>query len=111
MSYFYMAPAQAGFLPGMNVQAYLPYGSPLKGLFVPTSAIVWWQGKAWIYVQKDSDQFIRREISEQTPAKDGLFVRKGFSMKDRIVVKGAQLLLSLEAAGEVAGRKEGGEQE
>lgn len=111
MSYFYMAPAQAGFLPGMNVRAYLPYGSPLKGLFVPTSAIVWWQGKAWVYVQKDSDQFIRREMAAQTPVKEGFFVRKGLSAKDSIVVKGVQVLLSEEARAQAGGAKAGGEQE
>jgi hypothetical protein len=96
MSYLYMAPAQTGFLSGMNVQAYLPYGSPLKGVFIPGSAIVWWQGKAWVYVQRDSEQFIRREVSTKNPAKNGYFAPKGFKAGEKIVVKGAQMLLSEE---------------
>lgn len=111
MSFFYMAPAQAGFLPGMNVLAYLAFGAPVEGFLVPASAVVWWQGRAWVYVQKDEDQFVRREISSEAPVKEGFFVRKGFSAEDRVVVKGAQLLLSIEARGEEGGRKEGGEQE
>jgi hypothetical protein len=96
LSYFYTARAQTGILPGMNVQSHLSYGSPLKGVLVPASAIVWWRGKAWIYVQKDSNQFIRREISTETPMEDGVFVREGLSREDLIAVKGVQILLSIE---------------
>lgn len=97
MSFFYVASSQTiGLLPGMNVSAYLPVGTEVQGVLVPASAIVWWQGKAWGYVQKDASQFIRREISMDTPVKDGWFVMKGFSAGERLVVSGAQLLLSEE---------------
>jgi hypothetical protein len=107
MSYFYLAPAQVGFLPGMNVQAYLPSGSYLKGVFIPASAVVWWQGKAWSYVQRDNEQFIRQEVPTKNPVKDGYFVLKGFKAGDKIVVKGAQLLLSEEFLPQVQSTGEG----
>jgi len=101
-SFFYLAPVQGtDLLPGMNVLAYLPNGSQSQGVIVPASAVVWWQGKAWIYRQKDSDRFVRQEIPTDTPVKDGWFVGKGLSSGDRIVVSGAQLLLSEELRSQI----------
>jgi hypothetical protein len=97
-SLFYAAPSERGkILTGMNVTADLPSGPPANGVFIPASSVVWRQGKSWIYVQKGSDQFIRREISTETPVKDGWFVLKGVAAGDRIVVKGPQLLMSEES--------------
>ncbi len=96
MSFFYVAPSQTGFSRGMNVRAYLPVGEKSQGVLIPDSAVLLWQGKAWIYVQRNSEQFVRQEVSTKNPLKDGYFVPKGFRAGDRIVVKGAQLLLSKE---------------
>jgi hypothetical protein len=102
ISLFYLAQAQAtDLLPGMNVLAFLPNGSQNRGVVVPAAAVVWWQGKAWIYAQKDSDRFIRREITTETPVEDGWFVGKGLSPNDRIVTSGAQLLLSEELRSQI----------
>ncbi len=97
MSFFYLVPAQTpGLLPGMNVLAYLPVGPPVQGVVVPASATVWWQGKVWTYMQKEPEHFVRREVSTEAPVKDGWFVVKDLSAGDRLVVSGAQLLLSEE---------------
>lgn len=96
MSFFYLVPAQTGLRPGMNVMAFLPVGSEVQGVIVPASAVVWWQGKAWVYVQKDADHFVRREISTEAPAKEGWSVAQGLSVGDELVVQGAQQMLSEE---------------
>jgi len=102
MSFFYLAPARpTDLLPGMNVLAYLPNGFQMQGVIVPAAAVVWWQGKAWIYVQKDAERFVRREISTETPVEDGWFVPKGLSPDDRIVTSGAQQLLSEELRSQI----------
>ncbi len=102
MSFFYLAQARTtDLLPGMNVLAYLPNGSQTQGVIVPASAVVWWQGKAWIYRQKDSDHFVRREIPTETPVGDGWFVGQGLSPNDRLVASGAQLLLSEELRSQI----------
>jgi hypothetical protein len=96
-SFFYIAPARgAGLLPGMNVLAYLPSGPKVRGIIIPAAAVVWWQGSAWVYVQTGPDRFVRREVSAGTPLKEGLFVMKGFSAEEPVVLSGAQLLLSKE---------------
>ena len=96
MSFFYITSFQPDLLPGMNIIAYLPVGSRNQGVVVPDPAVVWWQGKAWVYVQKGAGRFVRREISTETPVKDGWFVLKGIKAGDWIVVKGSQLLMSEE---------------
>jgi hypothetical protein len=94
MSFFYVATQQAILLPGMGVVAFLPVGSRVKGFFIPASSIVWWQGMAWVFIQKDSTRFLRQKIAVTNPVRDGYFVKKDFSGKERIVVQGAQILLS-----------------
>jgi len=101
-SFFYVATGAGGaLLPGMNVSAYLPVGAALKGVTVPASAVVWWQGKAWVYVQKDAEHFVRREITTDAPVTEGWFVARGFSAGSKLVVTGAQLLLSEEFRAQV----------
>ncbi len=97
MSFFYLAPGNpVRLLPGMNVVGRMPTGPEIKGFFVPASSVVWWQGKAWVYLQTNSDRFVRRNVPADNPVKGGYFVVKGFKTGERIVVKGAQLLLSEE---------------
>ncbi len=97
LTFFYLVSApEAGLLPGMNVLAYLPAGKEIRGWIVPAPAVIWWQGKAWVYLQRDANQFLRREISTKAPLPEGWFAEKEFSGKEKIVVKGSQLLLSEE---------------
>jgi len=96
MSFFYLAPFKPEILLGMNVLAYLPTGPMLQGFFVPTSAIVWWQGKTWAYIQGAPDKFVRREIFTEFPLENGWFVRRGLSKGERIVTRGAELIFSQE---------------
>lgn len=107
MSSFFLAPAQTGLLPGMNVIAYLPVGPQVSGVIIPDSAVVWWQGKAWVYVQKDTGRFARREISTDQPVQNGWFIEKSFSAGDWLVTSGAQLLLSEEFRAQIEVGKEG----
>jgi len=109
-SFLYLAPAKAtGLLPGMNVLAYLPTGRETVGTYVPASAVVWLQGRAWVYVQASPDTFIRREIPTGTPVPGGWFVREGLSAGQWCVVRGAQLLLSQESHTQAQRGKKGNE--
>ncbi len=95
-SFFYVVPARgARILPGMNLLAHLSLG-PAQGVFVPEGAVVWSEGRAWVYLRINSDRFVRREISTGKPLKRGWLVSKGLKPGDRVVVTGSQLLLSTE---------------
>jgi hypothetical protein len=96
VSFFYTAAAESGVLPGMNVLAFLPSGRSTEGAAVPASAIVWWQGRAWVYRRTGQDTFIRVEIATDLPAPGGGYIEKDVPKDAEIVTRGAQLLLSEE---------------
>ncbi len=96
ISYLYSVPAANGVVPGMNVVTVLPRGPASRGVLVPSSAVLWWQGKAWCYVQVAEGRFARRELPATNSVEGGLFVSSGIAPGDTLVVKGAQRLLSEE---------------
>jgi hypothetical protein len=123
VSFFYTADASSGALPGMNVIAFLPVGQPTPGFVVPATAVVWLQGRAWVYLQSAEDTFTRREIPTIEPQPGGGYVvpvhasgprpepdapasgedgqPHGFPTDQPIVVKGAQMLLSQEFSAQI----------
>ncbi|WP_277594054.1 efflux RND transporter periplasmic adaptor subunit [Pseudomonas chlororaphis] len=94
-AYLYRA---AATLPvGSKVVAYLPLPTPTStSLVIPEAAILWFGGQPWAYVQIAKDRFTRRPVADQTPYNNGYLVSTGFESGDRVVVHGAQLLLSEE---------------
>ena len=104
ISFIYVAPALSGRLvPGMNVTAQMPSAGAQNGFFVPASAVVWMQDMAWVYVKESRTGFSRVELPTTTPISNGYFVTGVFSAGDRIVIKGAQALLSAESTLKSAG--------
>lgn len=97
-TFFYSAPSD-GLLPGTTVAAYLPIGAERSGAIVPADAVVWWQGKAWYYVQGTPDHFMRRELTGAQAVDAGWFVPGLSSLQ--VVVRGAQTLLSEELRGQI----------
>jgi len=96
VSLFYAAAAESGVLPGMNVLAFLPSGRSTEGADVPASAVVWWQGRAWVYRRTGQDTFARVQIATNLPAPGGGYIAKDVPGDTEIVTRGAQLLLSEE---------------
>jgi hypothetical protein len=96
VSFFYAAAAESGVLPGMNVLAFLPSGKSIEGVAVPASAIVWWQGRAWVYRRTGRESFTRVAIATDLPAPGGGYFANDVGTGGEIVTRGAQLLLSEE---------------
>jgi hypothetical protein len=87
----------SGFSPNAAVTAYLRIpGDSLKGVRVPSSSVVRYQGKGWVYVQTGEKEFARREIPLDRPGAGGWFISSGVTDKDRVVASGAQTILSEE---------------
>jgi hypothetical protein len=95
-SFLYTVSAHPGLVPGMNLAVALPTGALRKGVIVPDSAVVWWQGKAWCYVEAPAGKFTRFEVPTGSPAPGGWFVSEGITPGTQVVTKGAQTLLSEE---------------
>lgn len=95
-SYLYIVSARGGLTPGMNMSVYLTAGPAQTGVLIPSSAVVWWQGNAWCYVEQKPDKFARREVPTQNPVSGGWFVTQSIAAGAQVVTKGAQALLSTE---------------
>jgi hypothetical protein len=61
---------------------------PLQEARIPSAAIIWWNGQAWVYVEKEPNRFVRRKLA-------------AVNNKDLIVITGAELLLSEELSSEI----------
>jgi hypothetical protein len=95
-SLLYVVAAHPGLIPGINLPVFLPSGPTLDGVIVPYSAIVWWQGKAWCYVEESASKFARKEVATSNPVSNGWFVTEGINPDAHVVTSGAQTLLSEE---------------
>jgi hypothetical protein len=96
--FLFVATNAAGRLaPGLALAGFLLLpGAPLHGVVVPNAAIVRAADRAWAYVQTDDTTFQRRELALGQPVAGGWFVTSGLAPNDRLVVTGAQTLLSEE---------------
>jgi hypothetical protein len=106
---FLVEPNTSRLAPGAAVTAYLKIGGePVGGVVVPRAAVVRYQGAAWIYIQSAGTNFTRRVLSLDRPAENGWFITSGVAANDRVVVTGAQALLSeeLNASGFQSGERE-----
>jgi len=63
---------------------------------VPTSAIVWSEGKAWVYQLTAPERFTRRSVPSAIPVEKGSLSNKDSLQGTRVVTQGAQSLLSEE---------------
>ena len=105
-SFYYTALSTALF-PGMTVTAWLSTGPETDGLTVPADAVVWWQGRAWVYAQQAPERYQRMELPTDSPAEDGWFVGRDFAGGKPLVIRGAQMLLSEELRSQIQVGEEG----
>ncbi len=87
--------------PGEAVAGYLRVpGAPLDGVVIPRDAVVRTEGTGWVYVAAEGGRaFVRTEVALDRPTEGGWFVTEGVKAGDRLVVTGAQDLLSAELKG------------
>lgn len=100
VSYYYLVAGDSGLLPGMSVQAFLT--SPLEtvGIAVPESAVVHWQGGAWIYRNVGADTFARHPLKPDAAISADRYVVDDLDGAADIVVTGPQVVLSEELKGQ-----------
>lgn len=94
--YLYVVSAHPALVPGTNLTLYLRAGPEKNGTIVPDSAVVWWKGRAWCYLEQSPGKFTRAEVSTTDPVSGGWFVPDGVPAGGRVVTAGAQTLLSEE---------------
>ncbi len=70
----YVAPNAEGLLAGMTLAVSLPGPPRPASLRVPPEAVLWWQGRAWIYRQIAPGRFARAAIATDQPSPEGGFI-------------------------------------
>ena len=95
--YFLLADADA-WVPGMLLIARIPQPDErLEGIAVPRAAVVWHQGLRWIYVEPETNIFVRHQIgARQLLDHDRVVLATDIRPGTRVVVQGAQALLAEE---------------
>jgi hypothetical protein len=96
-SFLYITETHAGLSPGVNLLVHLAVGTHIRGVIVPTSAVVWSEGRAWVFRQTATNRFTRSAMATDIPVENGFLVAEGFSKDDKVVTQGAQALLSEES--------------
>lgn len=94
-TYYYHTAAQ-GFRNGMRLHVWAPTGDSATGVVVPQSAVIWQSGRAWVYRLEGSDRFVRIDVTDHQDYGADWRVQGTLQPGERVVVKGAQLLLSEE---------------
>ena len=86
--------------PGTAMVGHLPSsGTAEKGWRVPRSALIRHEGAAWVYEQTGDEMFERLLVTLERPLADGWLVTGDVSGTNRVVVAGAQTLLSEQLKG------------
>lgn len=106
-SYLYRALPDAALLPGASVAVQLQTGRRIEAARVPASAVVWWQGQAWIYLRSRAGDFERRPIAADQGRGDATLLAD-LPAGSEVVVQGAQVLLSEELRAENSSTDVGG---
>jgi len=109
-SFFFRLAANALDLrPGVAVTARIPVpGTERKGVVIPAAAVVRVGGKTYAFTQTGPNEFVRKELPVDQPVDGGFLAATNFASGDRVVVQGAQLLLSEEFKSQVAAEAEKG---
>jgi hypothetical protein len=106
---FRLRETRLGLRPGLAVTARIPMpGPPGQGTVIPSAAIVRLAGKSYVYIQTAANEFVRKEVTLDQPTADGYLSTRTVAAGDRVVVQGAQLLLSEEFKSQIAGDSDKG---
>ena len=94
---FLVEPNESQLAPGAQVSALLELaGEPQSGASLPRPSIIRFNGAAWVYLQTSETSFERVEVKLEFPLAEGWFVPAGFGAAGKVVIAGAQQLLSEE---------------
>ena len=89
----------ADLMPGMMLTARIRgAGTGTAGVLLPRGAVVRWNGVAWAYVATDATHFERRAVNALAINADGWIVGAPFKAGEKVVARGAETLIALDAA-------------
>ncbi|MGZ5983519.1 MAG: hypothetical protein ACXWK7_01160, partial [Caulobacteraceae bacterium] len=81
---------------GLIQSAHINTPASAPGVVIPRTAVIRFNGSDWAYVRRAAQGFERRRLDSPTPDASGLFVTRGFSPGEEVVVQGAAELFGVE---------------
>ena len=97
--YYLVNRSPADLTPAMNLIAEIPVGEKRPSLVIPDSAVVWWEGAPWIYLQRSPEQFDRYSLGDAVSTGSHWYVGTNvipIHHNEKLVVSGVQFLLEKE---------------
>ena len=92
---------------GMRINTWMTgIGPGRQGVYLPASAIVWQAGKSWVYRDEGDGNYTRLVVDPQPSPGNAQLIETGLAPGTRIVVTGAQTLLSEEFRGAIPSEDE-----
>ncbi len=97
LSMLYLIHHAGTLRPGMAITALAPKAGKNIGLtFIPRTAVVWWRGERWIYLQRARGVFVLHRLVHPITTPGGFGVKEGTVPPERVVTGGAQFLMSIQ---------------
>ena len=91
---------------GMRINVWVTGGSGRQGVSLPANAIVWHAGKPWVYRDNRNGSYSRLAVDPQPAPGKALLIDTGLTPGTKVVVTGAQTLLSEEFRGAIPSEDE-----
>jgi hypothetical protein len=107
-SMLFATASRDALVPGATWPVDVPLANDVRGGIVPTSAVVWSQGRAWYFKRSGETRFERHPLGDHAVRIDAGFVVPEVDDDDEIVVQGAQTLLSEEQRSKIELDETGG---
>ncbi len=93
----YRAINPRGLLPvGLQAEAIIHVGPPQEVVEVPESAVLQWNNRRLIYIQRGPEEFVKQFVDVEGEENGTVYVRPTLPEGSHVVIKGAQDLLSEE---------------
>jgi hypothetical protein len=92
--------------PGAALVAWLAVPGPVRsGVLVPRDAVLRHEGETFVYLQTADGEFHRKAVALERPVGNGWFSAQDLKPQEKVVVVGAQQLLSEELKGQGGGEE------
>ena len=97
LTMLYVIDNSGALRPGMAITALVPkMGKAVARTIIPRSAVIWWRGERWVYLQHSKGEFVLHELVHPISIPGGFAVRDRTIPLQRLVSNGAQLLMTIQ---------------
>jgi hypothetical protein len=94
---YFFSTAAGSLRTGMHLYVWIPVpGAARRAIEIPPEALVWRDGRPWIYMKTAEESFLRHAVDNAVGYGDRWFIADELDRSAEVVVNGGQMLLSEE---------------